>query len=107
MLLCYNVQSEEEILKKIGVVELSTTLVRMVFADIEEDETFVITQREQAELQIASDISNAEMIRTESTLALSTILKSFKSKCVACGITEIYAVASNEYANAKNQRSFF
>lgn len=105
--LCYNVQSEEEVLKKIGVLELNTTIARMVLADIADDETFVIIDREQAELQIASEIAKNEMITPESTAKLSSILKSFRAKCLACGVTETYAVANDEFAIAKNQRSFF
>lgn len=94
-------------MRNLGVIELGTTYVKLEFFNISDNETFIITEREQAEIQIANDIVNGEMIKQENTNSLVALLKNYKAKCAANQVSEIFAVASDEYFEAKNQRSFF
>lgn len=98
---------EESILKKLGVVELNTTVVRLIIADVLDNESFVVSERVENSIQIASDIVGDQLIKTANIQSLCDTLKSYKSLCSANGVVEFFAVASDEYLDAKNQRSFF
>ena len=94
-------------MKKIGIVELNTTNVKMIFADVLENQSFVCTEKVSENIKIANDLAIDELIKQPNIQTLNGILRNFKALCVASQISEIYAVASFEYAVAKNQRSFF
>ena len=94
-------------MKNLGVIELGTTYIKIEFGAISDNETYVVTDKEQTEIQIANDLISGEMIKQENINYIVSLLKNYKAKCVANAISEIYAVASDEYYNAKNQRSFF
>ena len=94
-------------MRNLGIIELGTTYIKLEFCSIAENQSYVITNREQNEIQIANDIIHGEMIRQENTNTIVAILKNYKAKCSANNVSEIFAVASDEYLNAKNQRSFF
>lgn len=95
------------ILKKIGIVELNTTNVRMIFADVMDNQSYVCTEKVSDNIKIANDLATDELIKQQSIFTLTNILKNYKSLFVASGIQEIYAIASSEFSIAKNQRSFF
>ena len=94
-------------MRNLGVIELGTTYIKIQFGAISDNETYVVTDKEQAEIQIASDIVNGEMIKQENINYVVSLLKILKAKCAANGVSEIHCVASDEYFSAKNQRSFF
>lgn len=94
-------------MRNLGVIELGTTYIKIEFGSISENETYVVTDKEQTEIQIATDIANGEMIKQENINYVVSLLKNLKAKCSANGVSEIYCVASDEYLSAKNQRSFF
>lgn len=94
-------------MKKIGIIELNTTNIKLTFADIMDNQTFVVTEQIEEMVKCAGDLINGELLKPATIQGVNYILKSFKALCVASQITEIYAYASNEYADAKNQKSFF
>ena len=94
-------------MKKIGIVELQTTSVKLVIAEILENQSFVITDRYEDRVKVATDMVNFELIKPATIASVSSILKSYKAILTASGIEDVQFVATNEYAEAKNQRSFF
>ena len=94
-------------MKKVGIIELNSTNLKLVTADVLESQSFVVTDRFEDKIQIASDLYADELIKNPSILAVTNILKTYKATLNSYGITEIYCFASSEYLNAKNQRSFF
>lgn len=100
-------QKEDKNLRKIGIIELNTTNVKMVFADVLDNQSFVCTEKYNDVIKIASDLAKDELITQQTIASVGSILKTYKALCVASQVTEIYAVASFEFSNAKNQRSFF
>ena len=104
---CDRRQKEGFILRKIGILELNTTDVRMIFADVCDNQSFICTEKVSESIKIASELSSTELISQQSISNLINILKTYKSLCTASQVSEIYAVASYEYQTAKNQRSFF
>lgn len=93
-------------LKKMCVVELNTMNVKMVIANILENESFVVTDEVVENIKVAEDLIEDGIIKPAQIQTLLTILKSFKALCDSAGVTETLAVACNEYIDAKNQRSF-
>lgn len=98
---------EEDILRKIGIVELNTTNIKMTFANISDNQSFVITDQFEEATRVAYDLLNGELIKPATIQTITSTLKSYKTISIASGISEVFAVASNEYTTAKNQKSFF
>ena len=96
-----------KILKKIGIVELNTTCVKLLIADVLENQSFVVVDKQENRTKIANDIVTDELIKQQNIVALTSVLKTYKALVGAYQVQEIYAIASSEYLNAKNQRSFF
>lgn len=94
-------------MRKIGIVELNTTNIKMIFADVLDNQSFVCTEKLCEPIRVASDLAKDELISQTSIANIGAALKSYKSYCIASQVTEIYALASNEFTTAKNQRSFF
>ncbi len=94
-------------MEKIGIIELQTTSVKLVIANVLDNRSFIVTDKREDRIKIASDISQFELIKQPNIAALSTILKTYKALLFAYDITNVQCVASCEYLNAKNHRSFF
>ena len=94
-------------MKKIGIIELNSTNIKLVAVDVLDNQSFVVTDRHEDKTQIASDLNQDELIKTQSIMAITNILKTYKALLNAYEINEVYSFASSEYLNAKNQRSFF
>ncbi len=92
--------------KKICVVELNTMNVKMVIANILENESFVVIDEVNENIKVAEDLVVDGLIKPAQVQNLLTILKAFKAICNANNVSEFVAVACNEYIDAKNQRSF-
>ena len=92
---------------KVGIIELQTTSIKLVIAEILENQSFVVTDRYEDRIKIASDLANFELIKPACINSITTILKAYKALLNASNVTEIKCVASSEYLEAKNQRSFF
>lgn len=101
------IKKEENNLRKIGIVELNTTNIKMIFADVLDNQSFICTEKFCEMTRVASDLAKDELISPQTIANVGSILKTYKALSVASQITEIYAIASNEYSIAKNQRSFF
>ena len=94
-------------MERIGIIELQTTSVKLVIADVLENHSFVVTDKREDRLKIASDIASFELIKQPNIVALTTILKTYRAYLLANEITNIQCIASCEYTEAKNYRSFF
>ncbi|MBO7508121.1 MAG: hypothetical protein J6T39_00560, partial [Clostridia bacterium] len=94
-------------MKKVAIIELNSTSIKMVTFDVLESQSFVVTDRYQDLTQVASDLNADELIKAQSILAITNVLKTYKAVLNAYGITETVCLASSEFLNAKNHRSFF
>lgn len=94
-------------MKKVAVIELETTQIKLTIATILDNETFVINEQVQEGIKIASDLCLDGLIKPSRTKELLVILKSFKTLIKANDVTEIYSYATSEFNDTKNQKSFF
>ena len=94
-------------MEKLGIIELQTTSIKLVIVDVMENQSFVVTDRYEDRIKVASDLTAYELVRPNCIASISSILKTYKAILSASGITEPYCVASSEYLDAKNQRSLF
>ena len=94
-------------MKRVGIVELGTTESKMLIVDVLENQTFVTVEKQENKFRLAQEIAVDELIKQQTIFNVISILKTYKATLSSYEVVEIYAVASSEYANAKNQRSFF
>lgn len=94
-------------MEKVGIIELQTTSVKLVAVDVMENQSFIITDRYEDRIKVASDLNAYELVRPNCIASISSILKTYKALLSASGVTEPYCIASSEYLEAKNQRSLF
>ena len=94
-------------LRKVGIIELQTTSARLIIADVLENQSFIITDKYENGIKAAADLANFELIKPTCIASISSVLKTYKAILAASQVSEIYAIASCEYFDAKNQRSLF
>lgn len=94
-------------MRKIAIVALDSTQIKLTLATIMENETFVINETFVEGSKIAVDLCSDCLIKTSKINECAMILKSYKTIIAANEITEVYAFATHEYFDAKNQKSFF
>ena len=94
-------------MKKVGIIELSSTNVKLTIVDVLENQSFVVVETQEDKIKVASDIVVDELIKQQSIYSVTNVLKTYKALLSAYGVTEVYALANCEYLSAKNQRSFF
>ena len=94
-------------MRKVAVVMLDSTQIKLSLATILDNETYVINENFCEGIKIATDLYSNGLIKPARINELLMILKSFRAIIKANQITEEYAYAVNEYLEAKNQKSFF
>lgn len=94
-------------MRKVGIIELQTTEIRLIIADVLENQSFVITDKYCDGIKAAADLADFELIKPTCIASISSVLKTYKAILAASQVSEVYALASCEYLDAKNQRSFF
>ncbi|HAJ77587.1 MAG TPA: hypothetical protein DCO89_00765 [Clostridiales bacterium] len=94
-------------MKRLGIVELNSTEVKLLIVEVLENQSYVTLLKEESKIKIASDLVADELIKQQSIFNVISVLKTYKSLMSAYKVVECFALATNEYANAKNQRSFF
>lgn len=93
-------------MKKIAVIELGTLQVKLTIADVLANEAFVITDQVIDAVRVATDLHTDNLIKPSRIQELIVILKSYRAFCSSKDIQDVTCVASFEYADSKNQRSF-
>lgn len=94
-------------MKKVAIVSLDSTQIKLTLATILDNETFVVNEVFTEGTKIAVDLSTDALIKTQRINDCLLALKSYKTLISTNDITEVYAYASFEYLDAKNQKSFF
>ena len=93
-------------MKKLGIIELGTLYCKLTIANVQDNETFVITDQFSDAIRIASDLYEDWLIKPARTQELLVILKNYKLYCQTNEVEEVICVASCEYLDAKNHSSF-
>ena len=94
-------------MKKVALVSLDSTQIKLTLATILDNETFVVNEIFTEGTKIAVDLSTDALIKTARINECLLALKSFKTIISANDVTETIAFASYEFLDAKNQKSFF
>lgn len=94
-------------MRKVAIVSLDSTQIKLTLASILDTETFVEEEQISEGIKVAVDLCNDGLIKPSRISELMVILRSFKALISANDITEVFAYATNEFLEAKNQKSFF
>ena len=94
-------------MKKVAIVSLDSTQIKLTLATILDNESFVINDVYAEGTKIAVDLASDSLIKTSRINECLLSLKSFKAIITANDVNETLAYASYEFLEAKNQKSFF
>ena len=94
-------------MKRLGIVELNSTEVKLLIAEVLDNQSYVMLAKHETKIKIADDLVVDELIKQQNIFNVITTLKTYKSLLKSYEVLENFALATNEFANAKNQRSFF
>ena len=81
-------------MKKVGIIELSSTNVKLTIVDVLENQSFVVVETQEDKIKVASDIVVDELIKQQNIYSVTNILKTYKALLSAYGVTEVYALAN-------------
>ncbi len=90
----------------VGIVELNPYELKTAIADINNTNGFTLLDQTVDFVEITSDLTTDGLIKQNKTMFIVDCLNSFKAVCKAKGVERIYAYATAEFKEAKNQRSF-
>lgn len=90
----------------VGIVELNPYELKTAIAEIENSHGFTLLDQSVDFIDFTSDLTTDGLIKQNKTLLVVDYLNSFKALCKAKGVERIYAYATSEFKEAKNQRSF-
>ncbi|MBQ0017510.1 MAG: hypothetical protein KBT30_02640, partial [Clostridiales bacterium] len=93
-------------MRKVAIIELGTLKVKMVIAEVQNNETYIVLDQISDSLKIASDLYEDWLIKPARTQELVAILKNYRAYCQAQDVEDFECVASFEYLDAKNHSSF-
>ena len=94
-------------MKRLGLVELNSTEVKILIVEELENQSYITLLKNESKIRIANDLVADELIKQQSIFNVISVLKTYKALMNSYKVNEVFALATNEYANAKNQRSFF
>ena len=94
-------------MERIGIIELNSTEIKLMIADMIEEQSFVVIEKQETKLKIATDLVNDELISQQNIFNAISILKTYKAIIDAYKVNDCIAVVTSEFLTAKNQRSFF
>ena len=90
----------------VGIVELNPYELKTAIAEIDNTHGFSLLDQTVDFVEITSDLTTDGLIKQHKTLFIVDCLNSFKTICKTKGVERIYAYATAEFKEAKNQRSF-
>lgn len=94
-------------MKKVAILELGTTSIKLVVAEITSNQSFVVIDRYEDRIKAALDITNFDYIKPQCIASITTVLKTYRAIIAASSVDETFAVAVSEYQNLKNEKSLF
>ena len=90
----------------VGIVELNPYELKTAIAEIDNTYGYTLLDQTVDFVEITSDLTTDGLIKQNKTMFIIECLNSFKAVCKAKGVERIYAYATAEFKEAKNQRSF-
>lgn len=90
----------------VGIVELNPYELKTAIVELDNTQGFTLLDQTVDFVEITSDLTTDGLIKQNKTLFIVECLNSFKAVCKTKGVERIYAYATAEFKEAKNQRSF-
>ncbi len=91
---------------KIAIIELDTTKVKLIFADVIKNKSFLVYDHVDVPINLMKDFNEESIIKSTIIKEVVGILTVFKKMIDAEGITETICVATSKIDEAKNQNGF-
>lgn len=91
---------------KIAIIELDTTKVKLIFADVIKNKSFLVYDHVDVPINLMKDFNDESIIKSTIIKEVVCILAVFKKMIDAEGITETICVATSKIDEAKNQNGF-
>lgn len=91
---------------KIAIIELDTTKVKLIFADVVKNKSFLIYDHVDVPINLMKDFNEESIIKSTIIKEVVSILAVFKKMIDSEGITETICVATSKINEAKNQNGF-
>ena len=91
---------------KIAIIELDTTEVKLVFADVIKNKSFLVYDHVNVPINLMKDFNDESIIKSTIIKEVVSILSVFKKMIEEQGITETICVATSKINEAKNQNGF-
>ena len=91
---------------KIAIIELNTSNINLVFADVNKNKSFLIYDRVSVPCNLLKDFEQENIIKSTIIKEVVCVLSVFKRMIDAQEITETICVATNKITEAKNQNGF-
>ena len=91
---------------KLAIIELNTTEVKLIFADVIKNKSFLIYDHVDVPINLMKDFNDESIIKSTIIKEVVCILSVFKKMIDEQGISEVICVTTNKINEAKNQNSF-
>ncbi len=93
-------------MEKIAIIELNTSSLNLVFAEVNKNKSFLVYDRVCVPCNLLKDFEQENIIKSTIVKEVVTVLSVFKRMIDEQQIVETICVASNKLAEAKNQNGF-
>lgn len=90
----------------VGLVELNPYELKTAIVELDNNHGFTLLDQTVDCVEITSDLTTDGLIKQHKTMLIVEYLNSFKAVCKAKNVERIFAYATSEFKEAKNQRSF-
>lgn len=93
-------------MEKIAIIDLGSNSVRLVLANIMPSGHFVVFDELKETVRLGQDMERDGFLKPARVAQAVKTLKMFRKLCDSYNVDKVYAVASNSFRRAKNQKSF-
>ncbi len=93
-------------MEKIAIIDLGSNSVRLVLANILSGGYFVVFDELKESVRLGQDMERDGFLKQARIAQAVKTLKMFRKLCDSYNVDKVYAVASNSFRRAKNQKSF-
>lgn len=91
---------------KVAIIELNTTEVKLIFADVIKNKSFLIYDHVSVPVNLMKDFNDENIIKSTIIKEVVCVLSVFKKMIDEQGILETICVATSKINEAKNQNGF-
>lgn len=93
-------------MEKLAIIELNTTNIKLIFAFVLRNKSFLIYNEVVMPINLTKDFDNDEIIKSNITKEVVNVLSIYKKMIDTEGITETISIACDFIKRAKNQNGF-